>query len=463
MRLYKKSFLALLCAVSAVSYAADTTPSAPNAAPTKPSKKRKKCDCASQKEAAARKALVSEGLNPNSAQGQVILRFAQKLADDPKLSKRVLDSGEDGASRWGAKLSPEERLRYLQLMKTSVTATPGDCKAFLDSQKEQAGTTQYLPQLSPQALQSTIDMAEIALRHEASDDDTSDGGSIAERFETHKFLLSGLKARLSDKDPLPLDQCERIRLLVDHVSSAVEPMQSRASLALLRFLEYQPSAPRQVLRQPETYLNEAFDERVLPESIRRALPPDGSHPLPFKRAVFDVEWINKAEPASSQRLTGTLINRRDNGVVASIFVPATPTKDADWTIFSLVYGTATLRSHLVDPAITASQTNLQDATALVAANGPFREGATLRIPMPQPDARGEKERECTVGRERPASTVFDKLTGSAIDLHCKQTSSEGVVTEFHDVWLTDYYLDMGLSAENQYGKIETVVHGVTIE
>ncbi|WP_439894204.1 hypothetical protein ACS7SF_21775 (plasmid) [Ralstonia sp. 25C] len=463
MRLYKKSLLALLCAVSAVSYAADATPSAPNAAPTKPSKKRKKCDCASQNEAAARKALVSKGLDPNSAQGQVILRFAQKLADDPKLSKRVLDSGENGPSRWGAKLSPEERLRFLQLMKASVTATPGDCKAFLDSQKEQVDAAQYLPQLSPQALQSAIDMTEIAIRHEASDDDTSDGGSITERFEAHKFLLSGLEASLSDKASPPLDQCERIGLLVDHVSSAAEPMQSRASLALLHILEYQPSAPRQVLRQPETYLNEAFDERVLPESIRRALPPDGSHPLPFKRAVFDVEWVNKAEPASSQRLTGTIINRRNNGVVASIFAPVTPNKEADWTIFSLAYGTARLRSHLVDPAITASQTNLLDAAALVAANGPFREGATLHIPMPQPDARGEKERKCTVGRERPASTVFDKLTGSAIDLHCKQTSSEGVVTQLHDVWLTDYHLDMGLSAENQYGKIETVIHGVTVE
>lgn len=460
MRLYKKSLAALLCAVSAVSYAADTTPSAPNTAPTKASKKRKKCDCASNNEAAARKALVSKGIDPNSAQGQVILQFAKKLADDPKLTKRMLNSEEGGAT----KLSPEERLRYLQLMKTSVTATPGDCKAYLASRNDQADTAQYLPQMSPQALQSTIDMTEIAIRHEASDDDTSDGGSIAERFETHKFLLSGLKERLSDQAKPEPDQCERIGLLVDHVSSAAEPMQSRASLALLRLLAYQPSPVRQVLRQPQTYLDEAFDERVLPESIRRALPPEGARPLPFKRAVFDVEWISKAEPASSQRVSATLINRRDNGVIASTVVPATPSKDAaDWAIFSLAYGTATLRSHLVDPQLTASRVDLQDPAALVAANGPFREGTTVRIPLHPLNARGEKERDCTVGHERPASTVFDKLAGSAIDLYCKQTSPEGVVTELHDVWLQDYHLDMVLSAENQYGKTEAVIHGVTIE
>ncbi|CAJ0719517.1 hypothetical protein LMG6871_02925 [Ralstonia edaphis] len=176
-----------------------------------------------------------------------------------------------------------------------------------------------------------------------------------------------------------------------------------------------------------------------------------------------MEWINETTPTSSQRIIGTLFNRRNNGVVASILVPARPPKDADWAQFSLVYGTATLRSHLVDATLSEHQANLQDATALTAARQPLKEGATLRIPLPQPNARGETERVCTVGGERPASTVFEKLTGSATDLYCKQTSAEGVVTELHDVWLADYQADMTLSATNQYGKNELVVHGVTFE
>ncbi|WP_104658009.1 hypothetical protein [Ralstonia insidiosa] len=462
MSIYRKSLLALLLVLSSAAHAVDTSPSITDTAPAKPSAKRKKCDCKSPSESVLRKAALAKGLDPKTVQGQMMLGFFKKIFSDPELNRRLLDPQPGEPSLWDAKLSAPERLRNLQLMKTAVTATPNDCKAYLDSRQED-DSLRYLSQMSPVAVLSMLDMLEISIRHKPSDDETSKGGTIEERLETHKFLVSALKTDSGESPSPQPNQCERVRLLIDHVNAAPEPMQSRASLALLRYLERQPSAVRLVLRQPEPYLNEAFDERVLPEWIRGSLPPDGSRPLPFKRAVFDTEMVNKATPASSQRFTSTLINRRDNGVVAAITVPATPSEDVNWTQFSLVYGTALLRSHYVEPRLEEPQANLQDAAALVAANQPLKEGATLRIPLPQPDSRGEKERVCTVGSERPASTVFSKLTGSAIDLHCKQTTPAGEVTEFHDVWLVDYQSDLVLSVENQYGKNEFVIRDVTVQ
>ena len=336
-----------------------------------------------------------------------------------------------------------------------VTATPTDFKIFRESQ--QGNFLQHLPQLSPMAVQSMLEVAEIAALHQPSDDEKDASSTIAERLEAEKFVKSAFEPGTTS------EPCEQIRLVVDRVSSAAEPLQQRASLALLRWMEHQPSAADSVRSNPETYLNEAFDERALPEWVRNSLPPDGSRPLPFKRAVFDMEWLNKSTPTNSQRITGTLFNRRNNGVVASILVPAGPSKNASWAQFSLVYGTATLRSHLVDATLSERQANLQDVTVLAVASRPLKEGATLRIPLPQPNADGQKERMCTVGVERPASTVFEKLTGSATDLYCKQTSAEGVVTELHDVWLADYQADMTLSATNQYGRNELVIHSVTLE
>lgn len=462
MRIYRKSFLTLLFAFSAAAHAVDTAQSTTNTAPAKSSAKRKKCDCRTPSESDFRKGVLAVGLDPKSVQGQMLMGFFKKVFSDPEQRERLLGLQADKSSLWDPKLSAPERLRYLQLMKTTATATPNDCKAYLDWRND-GSPFQYLSQMSPLAIMSTLDMLEISIQHKLSDDETSDGGTIAERLETHKFLRSALKTDAGETSTSPPNRCEQVRLLVDHVSSTPEPMQSRASLALVSVLQLNPSAVRLVLRQPEPYLNEAFDERVLPEWIRGSLPPDGSRPLPFKRAVFDMEWVNKTTPANSQRLTGTLINRRNNGVVASIIAPATQSKDADWTLFSLVYGTATLRSHLVNPALDTPQANLQDAAAVVAADQPLKDGATLRMPLPQPDSYGFKERVCTVGGTRPASTVFDKLTGSAIDMYCKQTSSTGEVTEFHDVWLPNYQTDVGLSAENQHGKTELVIHGVTVE
>lgn len=457
MNLYKKSLLALVCAVSVSAYAADSAPSAPNAPSPSPVKKRSKCDCTAIQE----KAVSSLGFDPASEQGQIMLRFVKRAtSSNSKLSERIQSFNEPSMAE--EKLSAAERLRTLALMRTMLTATPTDCKVYLDAIKEE-GSTDFMHKMSPQALQAMLNTIEIRALHEPSDDETDTGGTIEEKLETHKFLRTAFKADANGVRTPPPTQCEQIPLLIDHVLATPKPKQDRASLALLRVLDLHPSAPRMVLRQPETYLNEAFDERLLPESIRSSLPADGSRPLPFKRAVFDLEVVSKGETTTSQRLTSTVINRRNNGVLAGFTVPTVPSGDVDWTDLGLGYGIATLRSHFVESRINASQANQLEQAAVAAANTPLKEGTTLRIPLPQPDFRGDKERVCTVGSERQASTVFAKFTGSAIDLHCKVTSSEGMVTELHSVWLRDYQMESVLSAENKYGRNEVVIRDVKFE
>lgn len=457
MNLYKKSVLALVCAISVSAYAADSKPSAPNTPSPSPVKKRSKCDCSAIQE----KVVSSLGFDPASEQGQIMLRFVKRaMSSNSKLSERIQSFGETSMAE--EKLSAAERLRTLALIRTMVTATPTDCKVYLDSMKEDASAN-FLSKMSPQALQAMLDAIEIRALHEPSDDETDTGGTIEEKLETHKYLRTAFKLDENGVRTPPPTQCEQIPLMIDHVLATPKPKQDRASLALLRALDLHPSAPRMVLRQPETYLNEAFDERVLPEAIRSSLPADGSRPLPFKRAVFDLEVISKRETTTSQRLTSTVINRRNNGVLAGFTVPTVPSGDVDWTELGLGYGLATLRSHFVESRINASQANQLEQAAVAAANTPLKEGMTLRIPLPQPDFRGDKERVCTVGSEKQASTVFAKFTGSAIDLHCKVTSSEGMVTELHSVWLHDLQMESVLSAENKYGRNEVVIRDVKFE
>lgn len=458
MSIYRKSLLTLLLSFSAAAHAIDTAPSTMNPAPANSATKKGEFPCQPPSDAALRETLLATGFVPDSPQGEEALRLSKKVFNDPTLRKRLCGSEKTELPLWSAKLSPMERLRSLQLMKTMVTATPRDCKVFLRSRE--GNVFQYLPLMSPVAMQSLLEAAKIAALHKPSDDETGERSTIAEMLEADKLLNAAAKSSEVDS---PLEPCEQIRLLVDQVVSALEPLRSQASLALLRRMEHQPSAADSVLSSPETYLNEAFDERQLPQFIRNSLPADGSRPLPFKRAVFDLEWASKGARANPLRMITTFINRRNNGVIAEITRPANPSRDGTWTSFSLFYGIATLRLHFVQPALRETQANLQDAAALIAANQPFKEGTTLRIPLPQPDYKGAKERICIVGRERPASTVFEKLTGSAIDLHCKQTSSKGVVTELHNVWLADYQTEMQLSEQNPYSQIELVIHGVTFE
>lgn len=461
MSIYRKSLPALLLAFSAAAHAVDTTTSTMNPAPANSATKKGEFPCQPPSDAALRETLLATGFVPDSPQGEETLRLSKKVLNDPTLRKRLCGPEKSGLPLWSTKLSPSERLRSLQLMKTMVTATPRDCKVFLRTRD--GNVFQYLPLMSPVAMQSLLEAARIAALHKPSDDETGERSTIAEMLEADKLLNAAVKSSEVDAFDSPLELCEQIRLLVDQVTSAPEPLRSHASLALLRRMEHQPPAADSVLRKPETYLNEAFDERQLPQFIRNSLPADGSRPLPFKRAVFDLEWTSKGVPATSQRMITTFINRRNNGVIAEITTPANPSRDGNWTSFSLFYGIATLRLHYVQPVVREAQANLQDAAALVAANQPLKEGTTLRIPLPQPDFKGTKERICIVGRERPASTVFEKLTGSAIDLHCKQTSSKGVVTELHNVWLADYQAEMMLSTQNQYGQTELVIRGVTVE
>ncbi|MGM3277401.1 hypothetical protein [Ralstonia sp. 24A2] len=461
MRIYRKSILALLCFFSAAAYAVDTVPSTMNPAPANSATKKGDFPCQPPSDAALRETLLAAGFVPDSPQGEEALRLSKKVFNDPTLRKRLCGSEKSELPLWSAKLSPTERLRSLQLMKTMVTATPRDCKVFLRARE--GNVFQYLPLMSPVAMQSLLEASRIAALHKPSDDETGERSTIAEMLEADKLLSAAAKSSEVDSFDSPLELCEQIRLLVDQVVSAPEPLRSQASLALLRRTERQPSAVASVLSNPETYLNEAFDERQLPQFIRNSLPADGSRPLPFKRAVFDLEWTSKGARANPQRMITTFINRRNNGVIAEITRPADPSRDGTWTSFALLYGIATLRLHFVQPALRETQANLQDAAALIAANQSFKEGTTLRIPLPQPDYKGAKERICIVGRERPASTVFEKLTGSAIDLHCKQTSSKGVVTELHNVWLADYQTEMQLSEQNPYSQIELVIHGVTFE
>lgn len=402
--------------------------------------------------------VAAQGINPDSPQGRELVKFSAELARDSQARAAMGSHDSPAPSR---SLSADDRLRMLHAMNGAMNATPGDCEAWHAHSTDIFALARTL---SPQAFQSAIEMAELSFLQRQPVRD--------ERYTTAELLDAD--ARL-DAVPMPEDvrdpehmssaqKCKVSRTVVAVVDAMPQLLQRRVTFEFLQKISHRPLAVDTVLNEPQAYLDEIFDQRQLPEAMRRQLPADGSVRLPFRRFVVDGEWISQL-PGESGLIRDTYINRRNDGVIAELLTSAGRPENADWADFILTYGIEDLRRQSVSKSKVTLLATMPDERAIAEAPTHFTEGSAIYVPLPQPQPdRSAFAQQCKVGGSRPASAVFPSLSGVAVDLQCATLTRAGkIIAEDQNVWLSDYHITFNLSwnVNGQTGHL--VIHNITIE
>lgn len=341
----------------------------------------------------------------------------------------------------------------LQLVKDMATESTKECR--LNALR----TTDFIAiakTASPRAMEDLLEMMDILIQ-----------AQNAPRPQDQYTLVDLLNAdaRLNATSMVapgthgyPPGPCGMVALLVDAIDALPEPTRQYASFETMRTLNQQKTAEQVVFADPSAYLDDEFDERQLPDSLKSALPADGSRPLPFSRLTFDADWVNKTKPADNATFKDAFINRRNNGVIAEI------TTSQDWMDFTLSYGLASLRAQTVGQAAALSELGtLEDNATLAAAARDLVAGQSVDFAVPQPTGtKGMKAKHYEVGQSVPASTIFPSLTGTAVKVAGNEVGPDKPA-HWQGVWLADYHVLWTQSIDDEDGHTEAVIRNVTIE
>ncbi|MDR3438120.1 hypothetical protein [Telmatospirillum sp.] len=397
--------------------------------------------------------LMAAGIDPDSGQGKVLMRWLAKFSSDPAWKAALAQRAGDQQKFWSAPLSADDRLRMLQLLKDMAMDSQKDCHLPSMAGSDFIG---FAKTASPRIIEDVMEILEISI---------NSGKSQHPQDQYSVTDLLDADAQLNATPPVapgthgyPPGACGILAFSVDAITGLPEPVRQRASFEFIRMMSGQKAAFETVLDNPSAYLDDAFDERQLPETLRRHLPADGSRPLPYSRLIFEADWVNKKTPADKVAFNNVFINRRNNGVIADV-------ANADrWSAFTLSYGIAVLRTQVVVKGTDLTQrSTIEDEAAMPAADHELVPGQSLELAVPQPSQKGVKSRRCEIGQAVPASTIFPSLTGTAIGLRCTDTKTRGKNESWHSVWLTDYNIAWTQSIDDEDGRTEVVIRNVTIE
>ncbi|RAS21344.1 hypothetical protein BX591_12932 [Paraburkholderia bryophila] len=456
MKTTARIFGALLTFSTAAAYGLDMSGAPPEkASPISDSSSQHAAsvDGAQRSMAKLRANLIVAGIDPDSAQGKVLMRWLTKLAGDPGFQAALVRQSGGAEKFWSAPLSADDRLRMLQLLKDMSMDSQKDC--HLPSMVG-ADFIAFARTSSPRVLEDVMETLEIAINSGKAE-------HPPEQYSVTELLDAD--AQLNATPPVepgthgyPPGACGVVAFSVDAITALPEPVRQRASFEFLRMMSGQKSAFDRVLDDPSAYLDDAFDERQLPETLRRHLPADGSRALPYARLTFEADWVNKKTPGDNAAFKNVFINRRNNGVIADVVT------SKGWADFTLSYGLEILRTQVVSKGTDLTQrSTLEDEAAIHAADHEFVPGQNLDLVVPQPSEKGVKSRRCVIGETVPASTIFPSLTGTAIGLQCTDTMTHGKNASWHSVWLTDYNMAWTQSIDDEDGRTEAVIRNVTIE
>jgi hypothetical protein len=405
--------------------------------------------------------VAKAGLDPDSDNGRVLVQWLIRIAADPAYQAKLLALPRGGSPFGNMQLSPEDRLNVLRLMSDLASSSPNDCGAFM-MQEKSGDLFAMAKTLSTRGLQDFIGVMDILAKPRSVQSGTDGNYTVAELLDADAhFDASDSPASSALKSAST--PCEVMRLIYVPIAALPQPVQQRATYELFKAFGGGEMASGSVLDDPSAYLDDMFDERRLPESIRSLLPADGSRPLPFSRVIVDGEWVNKTTPADSAPFTDTYINRRNNGVIAEFDNSPDSSGKTIWSDFTLTYGYADLLSQTVEGRSDVTMlAALKDGAAIAAANQPLVERKRIDLPLPQPKRDGQTSRSCEVGKTIPASTIFGSLTGDAIETVCTEVRKDGVATHVRSVWLADYGIVIARTIEDQDGRTDVVVKNVTI-
>ena len=406
-----------------------------------------------------RQFISQSGLDPDSDNGRSLARFFARIAADAEYRDKF-NKFSQSRGLFGRQLSPDDRLRVLHLMKDLAQRSNGDYDAVVANGRDLVVLAKTV---SPHGFKDMLEIAEIAV-------DSSIPDSYDERYATSELLdaesavesalVQKLAPQLSSKGAPNFR--EVLIASVDAIDAMPPASRQRATYEFFQTMDHKPSARAKVLADPAAYLDDMFDERRLPDSIRGKLPDNGSHPLPYARLVIDAEWKHQWKPNKPSPFKDTFVNRRNNSVIAELMTRGADATDQDWSSFYLSYGVADLLTQHVGGELTPLGT-LNDDTAVQVARQPLLEGRSIELPVPLPSEHGQTSKTCEVGKTVPASTVFKSLDGDAVHLHCKFVKKDGNTERFNVALLVNYGIPWWTSYDDEDGHTDVVIKNVTIQ
>ncbi len=397
-----------------------------------------------------RQKLVAAGIDPDSQRGQILLRWMTKFAADPAWQAAMRRNHAD-LSLFATPLASDDRLRMLKLLEDIASGSAYDCHALMQG----ADFIAMEKSASPRTLEDVMEIYQILV-------DSAASGHTEEHYSDATLL--DVDALLNATPPergakeYPKNPCSMLVFSVDAIDALSPNVRDPASFEFLRMLSHRKNMVQMTLDNPYTYFDESFDERQLPEQIRRRLPTDGSRPLPYSRITFDARWVNKTTPGDDASFKDVLVNRRNNGVVAEMVT------SAGWADYTLSLGLANLRTQTVGTgtALTRLATLPADAPIATLASEPVT-GETIDIALPQPSSNGADARQCRVEGTAPASTVFQQFRGTAVSIMCSEQQKTGLTRRWHTTLFPDYGITWTDWVEDEDSRTAAIVRNITVD
>ncbi|PAJ79858.1 hypothetical protein CJO71_16280 [Burkholderia ubonensis] len=389
----------------------------------------------------------------------MLVQWLTKIAQDPE-SLANLGAIADRSSMFANVMpSPASRLAMLRLIKERAYRSRNDCEKVQPSGNDLAALAKTL---SPKDFRNTLDVIDIVVRQRSVQPGEGERYTVAELLDVDAHI-NAIEPPKSLSNGSEFNPCAVFAFSIETVEALPEPERQRATYEFYRFISGGKVASERVLDDPAAYLDDVFDERRLPDSIRRHLPPDGSRPLPYSRLIVDGEWVNKTTPADSAPYTDTYVNRRNNGVLAELMTSPNSSGKTNWSNFAVTYGIAELLSQTVASNLNVSRlATLKDDKAIAIANEPMFNGKHIEISVPQPSRKGQLSRRCEIGKTVSASTIFGTLTGEAVELDCSKVRKNGTTSRVRAVWLTDYGIELSRTIDDEDGRTDVIIKNVTI-
>jgi len=398
-----------------------------------------------------RQKLVAAGVDPDSQQGQVLVRWMAKFVADPAWQAAMRRNHTDLNSLFATPLASDDRLRVLKLLKDIASGPAYDCQALMQG----ADFVAMEKSASPRTLEDVMEIFQILVDSAASGH-TEEHYSDATLLDADALLNATPPEQGAKK--YPTNPCSMLAFSVDAIDTLSPNVRDPASFELLRMLSHRKNMVQMTLDNPYTYFDESFDERQLPEQIRRRLPTDGSRPLPYSRITFDARWVNKTTPGDDASFKDVFVNRRNNGVVAEMVT------SGGWADYTLSLGLANLRTQTVGTgtALTRLATLPADSPIATFASEPVI-GETIDIALPQPSSNGADARQCRVEGTAPASTVFQQFRGTAVSIMCSQRQKAGLTRHWHTTLFPDYGIAWTDWIDDEDGRTTAIVRNIKVD
>lgn len=404
--------------------------------------------------------LAANGIALDSERDRVLTYWLNRISTDPAWhgvihhNETADSNGHPDDFEW-TNIPPEVRLEFAHRLRSIIAGLPQS--ACEDAADRNLTFPKIFNSVSASDLDTSMRSLDVALKAPRPDNlsehygtsellamESQANANLQTQYEKHKWAWPRIHSGdASHADRVP-NQCEMYMARIDAIDNLPEPQRSQATWASVASRQSQTlgAIADGVLADPASYLDEAFDERLLPESFRRQLLVDAGQRLPFHRLKFRGQWIRTGEYDGRGPFETIVINRRDNGVVAGVLSLMTKRGEPSWaSFFYLDYGKFQMSTQMVAAyPYLGPVARLPDDSGTTLDFRPIAEHSRWQIPLPQPNADGIKTMQCSTQHNYSAAKVFASLTGSAVDFICRPDdgSDSHTAIESRGVWLYEY-------------------------